>query len=52
MQRAVYMAIEEAVFAMQFTYIHCWATDVSSVVPPRDYISSPVINQKSVEEQE
>jgi hypothetical protein len=32
--------------------IHCWATDVFSMGPPRDYISSPVVNQKWVIEGE
>jgi hypothetical protein len=33
---------------MWFTYIHYWATAMFSMDPPRDYISSPVVNQKSV----
>jgi hypothetical protein len=37
MQRDVYTTIEEEVFSMN---------------PPRDYISSPVVNQKSVTERE
>jgi hypothetical protein len=52
MQRAVNTTIEEAVFPMWFEYIHCWATDVFSMDPPGDYISSPVVNQKSVVERE
>jgi hypothetical protein len=50
MQHAVNTTIEEAVFSMWFAYIHCWAMDVSSKGPPQDYISSPVLNQKSVVE--
>jgi hypothetical protein len=37
---------------MWFVYIHCWTTDVFSMDPPRDYISSPVVNHKSVIERE
>jgi hypothetical protein len=37
---------------MWFAYIHCWATDVISMDSPRDYIISPVVNQKSVVERE
>jgi hypothetical protein len=33
---------------MWFAYIHCWAMDIFSMGPPRDYISSPVVNQKTV----
>jgi hypothetical protein len=33
---------------MWFAYIHCWATDVLPMGPPRDYISSPVVNQKLI----
>jgi hypothetical protein len=50
MQRVVNTTIEEEVFYMWLAYIHCWETGVFSVVPPRDYISSPVVNQKSVVE--
>jgi hypothetical protein len=39
-------------FSVWFAYIHCWATDVFSMDPPRDYIGSPVVNQKSVVERE
>jgi hypothetical protein len=46
MQRAV-NTIEEAVFCMWFACIHCWETDMFSMDPPRDYISRPVVNQKS-----
>jgi hypothetical protein len=52
MQRAVNTTIEEEAFPMWFAYIHCGATNVFSVDPPRDYISSPVVNQKSVVEGE
>jgi hypothetical protein len=38
--------IEEAVFSMWFAYIHCWATDVFPIVPPQDYISSPVVERE------
>jgi hypothetical protein len=52
MQRAVNTTTEEEVFSKWVAYIHCWATDVLSMGPPRDYISSPVVNQKSVVEPE
>jgi hypothetical protein len=45
MHRAVNTTIEEEVFSMWFTYIHCWATDVPSMCPPRGYISSPVVGK-------
>jgi hypothetical protein len=51
MYRAVNI-IEEEVFSVWFAYIHCWATDVFSMGPPRDYISSRVVNQRSVVERE
>jgi hypothetical protein len=44
--------IEEQLFSIWFAYIHCWVTDVFSMDSPRDYISSPVVNQKSVVERE
>jgi hypothetical protein len=37
---------------MWFSYIHYWATDMSSLGPLRDYIISPVVNQTSVVERE
>jgi hypothetical protein len=37
---------------MWFAYIDYWATGVFSIHPPQDYVSSPVVNQKSVVEQE
>jgi hypothetical protein len=46
MQRTVNITIEEKVFSMWFAYIRCWETDVFFLDPPRDYISSPVVNQK------
>jgi hypothetical protein len=52
MQRAVNATIEEEVFSMWFAYVHCWAKDVFSMGPLRDYISSPVVNQRSVVERE
>jgi hypothetical protein len=52
MQHAVNTTIEEAVFSMWFAYIHRWAMDVFSMGLPGDYISSPVVNQKSVRERE
>jgi hypothetical protein len=52
MQRAVNTTEEEEVFSMWFAYIHCWATDVYFMGPPRDCISSPIVNQKSVIERE
>jgi hypothetical protein len=30
---------------MCFAYIHCWATDVFSMAPPRDYVSGTEQNQ-------
>jgi hypothetical protein len=39
-------------FLYGFSYIHYSATDVFSMDPPRDYISSLVVNQKSVAERE
>jgi hypothetical protein len=51
MQRAV-NTIAEEVFSMLFAYMNCWETDILSMAPPPDYISSPVVNQKSVVEQE
>jgi hypothetical protein len=50
MQHAVNTATEEAEFSMWFAYIHCWATGISSMDPPQDSISSPVVNQKSAVE--
>jgi hypothetical protein len=44
--------IEEAVFSMWFADIHCGATDKSSMDTLRDHISSSVVNQKSVVEQQ
>jgi hypothetical protein len=41
-------AVNTAVFSMRFSYIHCGATNMFSLGPPRDCISSPVVNQKSV----
>jgi hypothetical protein len=52
MERAVNTTIEKEVFSMWFAYIHCGANDVFSMEQPRDYISSPVINQKTVVERE
>jgi hypothetical protein len=51
-QRAVNTTIEKEVFSMWFAYIHCWATDVFSMDLLPDYVSSPVVNQKSVVERE
>jgi hypothetical protein len=48
MQRALNNTTEQEVFSMWFAYIHCWTTDVFFTGPPRIYISSPVINLKSV----
>jgi hypothetical protein len=45
MQRAVNTTREEEVFSVWFTY--CWATDVFSMGPPRDYISGTEQNQMS-----
>jgi hypothetical protein len=52
MHHAVNTTIEEEVFYMLFTIIHCWATDVFSMGLPLDYISSPVVNQMSIVERE
>jgi hypothetical protein len=52
MQRAVNTTIKEELFSIWFSYIHCWATDVFCIGPLRNYISSPVVNQKSVVERE
>jgi hypothetical protein len=52
MQRTVSTKIEEEVFSVSFAYMHCWAAVVFSMVPPRDNISSPAVNQKSVVERE
>jgi hypothetical protein len=41
---AVNTTVEEEVFSTWFAYIHCWATDVFSNGPPRDYVRSPVVN--------
>jgi hypothetical protein len=49
MQRAVNTTIDEEVFSMWFAYIHCWATDVFSVGPPRVYISRREPNQIRIE---
>jgi hypothetical protein len=51
MQRVVNTRIKEEVFSMWFAYIHCWAKDVFSMDPPRGYVSSPVVNQKTVVEE-
>jgi hypothetical protein len=45
MQRVVNTTIEEEVFSMWLGYIHCGATDVFSVGPPRDYISGTEPNK-------
>jgi hypothetical protein len=45
MQRAVNKTIDEEVFSMWFTYIHCWATDMFSMGPSQDYISGTEPNQ-------
>jgi hypothetical protein len=47
MQRDVKTTILEELFYMWFAYIHCWATDVFSMGPPRDYISSTEWNELS-----
>jgi hypothetical protein len=52
MQRAVNTIIEEEVFSMWFAYIHCRAMDGFSMAPSRRYISSPVVNERSVVERE
>jgi hypothetical protein len=44
-QRAVNTTIEEEVFSMWFAYIHCWAKDVYSMGPPRDYVSGTEPNE-------
>jgi hypothetical protein len=52
MQRAINKTIEEEVFSMWIAYIHCWATDVSSTGPPRDYVNIAVVNEKCPVERE
>jgi hypothetical protein len=52
MQRAVNATVREEVLSMWLEYIHWWATDVCSLGLSRDYISSPVVNRKSVVERE
>jgi hypothetical protein len=52
MQLIVNTTIEKEVFSMWFAYIHCWTTDVFSRDQRRDYISTPVVNQRSVVERE
>jgi hypothetical protein len=37
--------VEEPVFSMWFSYIHCWATVVFSMGPPPDCISSTGQNE-------
>jgi hypothetical protein len=49
MQQYNNTTIEKAVFSMWFAYIHFWATDMFSMAPPRDSVSSPAVNQKSAE---
>jgi hypothetical protein len=51
MQRAITTTIEEEVFSMWFAYIHCWATDVFSMRPPRDCISkrAPALQQETAQ---
>jgi hypothetical protein len=39
MQRTVNTTVEEGVFSMWFTYIHCWAMVVFSMGLPQGYIS-------------
>jgi hypothetical protein len=51
MQRAV-NKIKGEMFSMWFSYSYCWATNVFSMGPSRDYISSPVVNQGSIVERE
>jgi hypothetical protein len=46
MQRAVNETIEEEVFSKRLAYIHCWTTVVFTMGPPRDYISSPVVERE------
>jgi hypothetical protein len=52
MQHSVGTTIYEGVFSMWFAHIHCWAMDVFYMDLPQDYASSPVVNQKSVIEEE
>jgi hypothetical protein len=46
MQGAVNTTTEEELFSMWFGYIFCWATDVFSMGPSRDCISSPVVGRE------
>jgi hypothetical protein len=45
MQRAVNTTIEEEMFSMSFTHIHCWAKDKFSMGPSGGYISGTEPNQ-------
>jgi hypothetical protein len=45
MQRAANTTIKVELFSMWFAYIHCWATDIFSMDPPRDYVSGTELNQ-------
>jgi hypothetical protein len=45
MRRVVNTTIEKAVFSMWFAYIHCGATDVFSMDPPRDHMRGTELNQ-------
>jgi hypothetical protein len=51
MQLAVNTTIEKETI-LWFAHIHCWATDIFSMDPARDYISSPIVNQRPVVEGE
>jgi hypothetical protein len=51
MQRAVNTALDEEVFLCG-SHISIAGQRIFSMSPPRDYICSPVVNQKSVVERE
>jgi hypothetical protein len=34
---------------MRLAYVHCWAPDLFSMVPPRDYIRGTQLNQIRIE---
>jgi hypothetical protein len=42
--------MSQEVFSMWFAYIHCWATDMFSMDPPRDYVSSTEQTQNTEKE--
>jgi hypothetical protein len=47
--QSVVITIEEKIFSTCSAHIHCWARDVFSIGPPRDYINGTELNQITVE---